>query len=93
MLGGAEFAGVVADGISEEQFVNELCSGLTFAILEEQAIGNYIFVPQCKVLVQESENDDDDGRIVVFNSLKSAKAYRVDNFDIDKLTMKDILKL
>ena len=92
-LGGAEFGGVVASGLTESEFVEELCSGLGIAILEEQSIGNYLFVPECRVLEQESENEDENDRVVVFSTFSSYTAYKVDDFDINTLSLKDLKQL
>ena len=89
-FGGTEFGGVVAGGLSDKELIDELCNGIRLAILEEQSIGNYLFVPDCRVLVQESSVDDDNGRVVVYNSFSKFQAYRLDNIDADKLKIADL---
>ena len=70
--------------------VTELCSGIHLAILEEQSIGNYLFVPECRVLLQKSDNADENGRVVIFNSFSKFKAYRLDDVDTDNLKISDL---
>lgn len=89
-LGGSEFAGVEAGGLTDKEFIDELCNGIRLAILEEQQIGNYLFVPECRVLIQKSDNKDDNGDVVVYNSFSKFKSYRLDDADTDKIKMTEL---
>ena len=81
---------MAADGVTNAEMAKELCNGFRMAILEEQSIGSYLFVPDCRILLQESENEDDNGRVVVYNSFSKFQAYRIDNLDVDKLKIADL---
>lgn len=78
-------AGLKSNAPSDADVAKELCNGIRLAIREEQSIGSYLFVPECRVLLQKSTTADQNDKIVVYNSFSKFKAYKVDNIQTDDI--------